>query len=409
MHIRKLSYRDSKGRVRRKSRWYVCFVDHLEVMRRMPGFEDRGDTEQFGQLVQRLVALRCLGQHDEPETLALVASLPPAMLERLAARDLISRRLVSRALPVGSLVEQWADALRARGSGEPHVRARMMHVRRVLRETDTKLLAQLTGAGVSRWIARRREAGMGAQTANHYLAAVKAWTRWLESERHLSLDPLAHLQKAPVDADRRHRRRPATVDEARRLLAAARAGDPVLGVPGLERALIWRTLLETGLREGELARLRVCDLALDADHPTLTVSASSSKHRREDLVQLRRGLALELARHVTGRQPTARAFRKPAGGRWAEMLRADLAAAVPPIEYVDQSGRHLDVHALRHTTATWIADAGVHVSVAGRLMRHRDPKMTLKVYTHTGASNERAALDRMPDLDEPTPRAESAS
>src|SRR5208337_1977898 len=63
----------------------------------------------------------------------------------------------------------------------------------------------------------------------------------------------------------------------------------------------------------------------------------------------------------------------------AVTLLKDLAAC--GIKGVDENGRHLDFHALRHTFATMLATAGISPRVAMELMRHSDMRLTAKTYT----------------------------
>ena len=58
---------------------------------------------------------------------------------------------------------------------------------------------------------------------------------------------------------------------------------------------------------------------------------------------------------------------------------ADLKAA--GIHKTGARGRVLDIHALRHSFCTMVAQSGVSMQHAQRLMRHATPAMTAK-YTH---------------------------
>jgi hypothetical protein len=64
---------------------------------------------------------------------------------------------------------------------------------------------------------------------------------------------------------------------------------------------------------------------------------------------------------------------------------------------VDEHGRHLDFHALRHTFATMLARAGVSPRVAMELMRHSDMRLTAKTYT------DAMSLPLFGELDKITP------
>jgi hypothetical protein len=51
------------------------------------------------------------------------------------------------------------------------------------------------------------------------------------------------------------------------------------------------------------------------------------------------------------------------------------------------------LHSLRHTTATLLARAKVHPSVAQKILRHADIETTLAIYTHfDGIEDMRAAV-----------------
>lgn len=57
--------------------------------------------------------------------------------------------------------------------------------------------------------------------------------------------------------------------------------------------------------------------------------------------------------------------------------------------------RKIRWHDLRATTASLLARSGAAPAVAGRVLRHSDPSLTLKVYTRVRAEDMRGALDAM--------------
>jgi integrase len=93
----------------------------------------------------------------------------------------------------------------------------------------------------------------------------------------------------------------------------------------------------------------------------------------------------------------------PAERRGARMLKADIEAVGIP--YVDQ-GRYFDFHALRGMCATRLAKAGVPLTVAQRVMRHSDPKLTANFYNHFDMDTKVEAVSRLPSLN---PRAGAES
>ena len=68
------------------------------------------------------------------------------------------------------------------------------------------------------------------------------------------------------------------------------------------------------------------------------------------------------------------------------------AAGIPRL---DDQGRKLDVHSLRHTAASRYASKGVGLVHLQRILGHRDPKLTAQVYTHLGVDDLRAAMQRL--------------
>ena len=51
------------------------------------------------------------------------------------------------------------------------------------------------------------------------------------------------------------------------------------------------------------------------------------------------------------------------------------------------------LHDLRHTYATMALKAGVHIKVASEALGHKDPQMTLRVYSHVTPDIQAASLD----------------
>lgn len=101
-----------------------------------------------------------------------------------------------------------------------------------------------------------------------------------------------------------------------------------------------------------------------------------------------------LEQSLTDKMPNVSAFRVPY--KTANMLKADLADAGIP--YVDESGRYADFHALRHTTGSLLAAAGVHPKVIQSIMRHSDINLTMSRYTHIFRGQESEAIAKLPDL-----------
>ncbi len=309
-------------------------------------------------------------------------------------------------------LEDYRASLVDKGTSEQQARQVHNRVKRLLGACRFTLWSDIDATKVQRQLADWREGpkgkrGMSAQTSNWYLQAIKGFCAWLDRERRAPENPVAHLGGVNVRTDRRHDRRAVTEDECRALLAAAVAGPEHFGMPGPDRALLYRTALESGLRAGELRTLTCGNCLLDDDPPRLIVKAAYSKHRQDDEQPIPAGLAAALRAHIAGRTPASAVFDTlPSKDKIVRMLRKDLTAAGIP--YEDGAGRFADFHALRHTYISNLARAGVHPKVAMDLARHGNINLTMARYSHTVVADRAAVLSDLPDLTEQSEQRQTA-
>lgn len=200
------------------------------------------------------------------------------------------------------------------------------------------------------------------------------------------------------------RRRP--LDEAMTVRRGKRAGERYANLRsetreqleqlGHERALIYKTLVLTGLRKGELASLIVAKLELGVKVPYIALDAREEKNREGNEVVVRDDLASDLRQWLADKFHAIRSealrrgepipsqlpgdtpvFEVPSG--LIRILNRDIKAAQIPKK--DDRGRTLDVHALRTTFGTLLSRGGVPLRTAQAAMRHSDPSLTANVYT----------------------------
>lgn len=94
------------------------------------------------------------------------------------------------------------------------------------------MIADRAPGDVQHFLADLRREGLSVQTSNHYLRAIKQFSRWLVRDRRTNDDPLAHLSKMNVAVDRRHDRRALSVDEFACLVQAAEEGPKIECISG---------------------------------------------------------------------------------------------------------------------------------------------------------------------------------
>jgi integrase len=355
-----------------------------------------------------------------------------------------------QAAPLEKAFAAFDEHHRAKGVTEIHREDTGRYLRRLAADCTFNTLADLRRESLERWLALRTADGMSARTRNAYRDALVSFCNWCIETSRLAANPFGAVPKANEKADRRRQRRAMTEAELLRLLPVARErpllealtvrkgprkGERYANVRaevrerlrllGRERALIYKTLVLTGLRKGELASLTVAQLRLDDAVPHLALDAADEKNREGNDIPLRDDLAADLRDWLADKlhrlqdearragaaipvrlPPTAPLFDVP--DRLVMILDRDLVAAGIArrvkvngkwvIDKRDDRGRTLDVHALRHTFGTLMSKGGVAPRTAQAAMRHSDIKLTMNVYTDPALLDVRGALDALPSL-----------
>jgi len=167
---------------------------------------------------------------------------------------------------------------------------------------------------------------------------------------------------------------------------------------GLERALIYKTFILTGLRADELRTLAISDVSF-GDFPFIKLRNSKEKNRKGSTLKLRSDLAAELRAWIGERDRNETVFTVPKG--ILRIMDRDLAAAGIPKE--DADGRVVHVHALRHTFGTHLSKAGTAPRVVQAAMRHSDISLTMNTYTDARLLDTADAIESLGILRESDP------
>jgi integrase len=238
-------------------------------------------------------------------------------------------------------------------------------------------VADLTPAAVER--ARDRLEG-SARTKNKKATWVAGFARWLKKTGR-ARPPLEAVIPLPPKVVRH--RRGLTEDEARKLQEAAdkgHVGDLVA------------VLLGTGLRLDEALRLTWGDVGGG-------IHVAESKNGESRTVPIASELRVRLARLrlQRGAQDEGRIFLSPRSGNPMTSRSANSRLLDWFREAIVESGipaKGVDFHALRHTYATWAADAGATAVQLQALMGWRVVTMADR-YVHKELVDTKAVVERM--------------
>ena len=370
------------GKKNRKGPYYVQYFDENGRRRTVKGCTDKEATEALARKLEADAMLRRKGVID-----------PKA--DRYSATEL---------KPLKDHLQDYYASLLAKGNTQKYAEMVKVRVENLLKQHKATYLSELTASDVQQAVSGLRGAGLSLQTCNHYLRAIKQFSRWLWRDGRVREDALAHLSGYNVKLDPRHERRALTEEEFSSLVQTAEIGPVVMDMSGPDRAMLYQLTVGTAFRVGELRSLMPESFDLDAEQPTVTVEAGYSKRRRRDVQPIRHDLAQLLRAWLNGREPGKPMFKMPE--KLSKMVRADLAAARIP--YRDSAGRVADFHALRHTAGTLLKSKGVHPKAIQAFMRHSTVTLTMDRYTHVGIRDQGAVLEALPKAESDNPTRQVA-
>ena len=385
-----------RGRV-----WYYRVTDADGVKREVKGCPDRRATEEMARAAESEAARTRAGLID-----------PNAEARRRQAGR-----------PLAAHIDDWHAHLIAKGGTAKHASLFVERARRLaaivagggLEEIDpprsapkavrdgaatrkggllgSARLFDLTSARAQAALAVLKDGGRSLATCNHHRSAIRAFSRWAWRDGRTADDALIGLAGYNAKEDRRHDRRTLSVDELRRLIAAAHRGDAYRRMTGPARALCYRLAVATGLRFSEIASITLASFALSGDSPSVTVAAGYTKNGEPATQPFPDDLATDLAPLVAATRPGCPVFPLP--DRGADMLKSDLQSAGIP--YRDAAGLVFDFHSLRCQCATLADAAGVSPRVVQRMMRHSTLELTGR-YTRPRLSDLAGATNALPTL-----------
>lgn len=315
-------------------------------------------------------------------------------------------------------VETYLESLKAKGTTPKHQATVKRLLNELIEGCGFRTLADIRREPVERWLGGPENATRAARTKNTSRNAVVWFCNFCVDTERLVSNPLARLPRFNEQTDRRRQPRALSEEELVRLLDAARRRPldeaqrfnrgwrrgqigahlrpetrTKLETLGYERALAYRVLVLTGMRLGELASIRVCDVILDDRQSHIALDARNEKARRGATIPLRPDLAEELRRWV-GTRRDGLLFRISANQ--IKTFNRDLKFAGIPKR--DERGRVACIHSLRHSFATLLSRGGVAPRVAQAAMRHASVEMTLQTYTDPKLLDVAAALRVLPEL-----------
>jgi len=302
---------------------------------------------------------------------------------------------------LADLVGRWMERIEANVSPSTLAGYRIYLDKHMLPAFGPKRIDRLRPADIDRFYASLRGSLAPASVRKVHTILRSAFgqaVRW----RMLSSNPVAsatppRVEKRPIE--------PPTPEEVGRLLAAASAADPELG-------LYVRLAAVTGARRGELCGIRWSDLDLGAGqlvvarsivHGSDGIVVKATKTNRIRRVALDAGTVAALREQRTRQEERAASCHTVLAGdayvfardpEGLEPWRPDSSATGRFMALRDRLGlEHVRLHDLRHYVATRLLDAGVPVRSVSERLGHASATTTLTIYAAAVPATDRVSAD----------------
>ena len=271
------------------------------------------------------------------------------------------------------LIASFVSYLKAeRGAGE-NTTVSYEHAVRKFAEWFEEPLGRAQRSDLRLYLSEALTAGGNGRTAAHHLSCLRNFYHFLIDEGVTRIDPTRNL---PVPKSWKTVPKAVSLAEVNKMVASL--GSSWLGIR--DRAMLL-TFFASGLRESELADLKLQDVDLDAG----AAKVWDGKGGKDGIVPLSPPAVAALRDYIENVRPSlARKSGDPRVflGRYGKQLtRMAIFYRVRDISEA-AIGRRISPHALRHGFATAMIEGGADVRDVQVLMRHASVDTT-QIYVHT--------------------------
>ena len=233
-----------------------------------------------------------------------------------------------------------------------------------------------TWAGVDRlairgFLAAEQQRGVGKRSMARALSALRTFYRFLNATRGIEVNPARAARTPKID-----RTLPVYLDrqETDELFKSAEQRAGAGGFRETRDLAMLEMFYSTGMRLSELAGLNDADVDLVSDQVKLR-----GKGKKERIVPVGSRATTALRRYLRMRGEGRALFVNSRGKR---LSPRGVQKAMKRLFETIARGTHLHVHALRHSFATHLLDAGADLRSVQELLGHASLGTT-QVYTHT--------------------------
>jgi hypothetical protein len=267
MRVYKPKRKNKDGNAIGYERWYIDFTDHLDRRQRWQGFTDKKLTETVGRNLEELVRYKIAQQQPAPALIRWLEDIPDSLRKKLVKSSILDIRQASGNQTLSSHIKDFKAYLLAKGNDSEYVETVLSRLNRIIQDCRFITWTDISASRVLQCLSelqgqhkkgKRVVEGIGNQTYNFYLQAIKQFCRWMCKDRRASESPVAHLDKISshkVKNNRKRNRRVLDVEDFKHLLAITIDQPTRYGLTGSQRSMVYRFAAETGLRRDEIRSL----------------------------------------------------------------------------------------------------------------------------------------------------------
>ncbi len=384
--------------------WHIAFRDGEDRHQDFAAFEDEGDSRILAKQIKNLIAYH--GKPLPPDLETYCGHLRekcPRIAGALEACGLLAPKVKVQPEAEPERLAVWVDAFEGwlkatkgdsgyhRNAG--HIQTVMGRVRAIVKGCHFETWADIKKQKIEVYLG---DLALSNRTHNGYVGAIRQFCTWaVDTAEKAEFSPLGKLKRVKVQ--HKEKRRPLAFEEVCRLLAVAQNGPVRHGLTGPERAILYLLAIGTGFRRKELFHLTPA--CFNLSKATVKLDGAYTKNHQEAIQPIGLALASRLAAFLEGMDPEEPLFKLKTP-RTAEMIEEDAAEAGLPL--LDDKGRELVFHSLRHTLRAELINAHVDSEVVNAIMRHSPQGVGEKHYGHVSDFQKREALSRLPEYPWPT-------
>jgi integrase len=288
-------------------------------------------------------------------------------------------------------VDAWKAAMLAKKRTARYANMQAHRVKQIMKLAAIGTLDQVAAEKIQRALSTIADQHT-TNTANHYRTAMAAFCRWCVLTDRMTGTPMPAVSRLSQAGDT-FRRFAFSAEQLERLYVATESRKANTPVSGIDRAMYYRIMANTGFRRNEAASLTPESFDLDnREQPTITIEAAYSKRRRRDTQPINRDFAELVRPWLATKAKGKRIFEFSKWMGIERVFRADCkAAGIEPAE-----GEILGVHSLRRFYITSVV-RGAGLAVGQDLARHSTPALTKK-YADMTIDDYRKGLAALPTV-----------